>query len=73
MGQRFRSAGMAGQLQQILAVTLLCEVIFPIVPLLRWFWSFTSHNTLLSIIDAPAHAGKEHPIAIIDCLKDLFS
>ena len=60
MGQGFRSAGMAGQFQQILAVTLLCEVNFHIVPLLRWFWHFTSHNTLLSIIYTPCHAGDKH-------------
>ena len=66
MGQRFRSAGMAGQFQQILAVTLLCEVNFHIVPLLRWFLRFTSHNTLLSIIYSPAHSGQEYLVSVSD-------
>ena len=73
MGQRFRSAGMAGQFQQILAVTLLCEVNFHIVPLLRWFLRFTSHNTLLSIIYSPAHSGQEYLVSVIDCYLDLSS
>ena len=37
MGQGFRSAGMARQFQQILAVTLLCEVLFHVSPVLRYF------------------------------------
>ena len=73
MGQRFRSAGMAGQFQQILAVTLLCEVNFHIVPLLRWFLRFTSHNTLLSIIDTSRHASYEHRESVMDSLVDLLT
>ena len=72
MGQRFRSAGMAGQFQQILAVTLLCEVNFHIVPFLRWFLRFTSHNTLLSIIYAPCHARNKDIQSVSNCLTDFF-
>ena len=73
MGQRFRPTGMAGQFQQILAVTLLCEVFSNVSPVLLWFCQFTSHNTLLSIIDSACHPCYKYRQTVLDSLLDFLS